>query len=190
MTEIKAEWLIQFLGKWLGRRVAVGKDVSCYQITQRRISQVLFEASREQSEHYHTLAQPSPIKTAAALCVAISKEEPLHCKLLKDIKDKEEWDRTRRMTQRDNAVFALCASLYLLSTAKFKCKPNLMPPFDIPFPSNHFAAELIWALSNKQLTTPGVALIFELMLYNGNKGGSLRGCIDKPNPMPPGGFVN
>ncbi len=166
------QFLVQ-LDLWVSEKKTSGMLPSGYKIGKTRIEYVFETADKQFAEHYFGYAdKASPFKKIACFCYAIAMERPFFAP---NTVDGDGWVEVAEL----NAEFALDFSSYLASISSFDCAPEIEPPFDIKFPSQHFRNEMKKNLVWGKLTSPGIALIFELLIYHGEKGSRLVRRLDR-----------
>lgn len=175
MAILSVDQLLEITDAWLENiKLRDPAFVKKYEIKQSRIQDVLRCADEEELKYYYGIKDRSPIKTAACLCYAIAYDELLVWGKAGEMENVS----IKRVCQLDNARLGTEIAFFILSNSSFDCAPQITPPFKMAYPSRHFRTELHQSMASKWLTTPGIALMLELILYR-NNGGSLCGTHDK-----------
>jgi len=130
-------------------------------------------ADKEYSHYYFGYGKKaSPFKEFACYCFGIAKERPFY-------NPEESNGNESTEVALINADLAMDFAGYLMNISKFNCNLDIKPPFQLKYPSPHFRKEMKKNLAWGHLTTPGNALIFELLLYRKGPGIQLCGTLDR-----------
>ncbi len=169
MNEILTQ-LLQALNDWIDEN---GLPES-FRISKERIQFTLQTATDQKNKYYFGYGDDaSPFKRVACICYAIARERPVCL----DVSSGPPSDETPSLLKY-NADFAIDFACYMLSVSSFDCAPEVKPPFVVKMPSTHFRKEFVKALAWNNLSTPAIALLLELLMYQCSNGKSLRGKLD------------
>jgi hypothetical protein len=180
MAHIEPKQLLEAVEKWVTRKQRRDPpSIHGCSFVPFRLSYVYQRLNQELNTNYFGLGDPSPIKDAACYCCALATEKLLVFKAEDGARD-EELLSLRRRTALTNAEMALDLGLVFVRWSKFTIRPHLVIPFSgAIWPSNHMRREALVALASGRMTTPGLALLFEAILYRDPRADrDLRGALD------------